>query len=201
MGAADGARAVHPGHHAGTRRGAGAAQAGEYPGPDGRRPRGRADREIQRPVHHGLDLRPALGADPAATAGWRAGRGGAAQAPGDRHDVPVRRLAGRVRAVAVRHRRAVHAQPGARHPPPGPVGGGVRHGPRRAADPPRRRVGGASGRRRVQPHAGAHPPLPGAADRDAGRRVARSAHAADPAAPGAGDAAADRGTAARTWPK
>ncbi len=55
-------------------------------------------------------------------------------------------------------------------------------------------VGGASGRRRVQPHAGTHPPLPGATDRDAGRRVARSAHAADPAAAGAGDAAAHRGT-------
>ena len=49
---------------------------------------------------------------------------------------------------------------------------------------------------RVQSHAGAHSPLPGAAHRDAGRRLARSAHAADPAAAGAGDDAGARGAAA-----
>ena len=60
---------------------------------------------------------------------------------------------------------------------------------------PEGRDRGAPGRRRIQPHAGAYPPLPGATDRDAGRRVARPAHAADPAAPGLGDAAAYRGVA------
>ena len=85
--------------------------------------------QIRHAFHHGLDVRPPLRADPPAIAGWCAGCGGAAQAPGDRHHLPVRRLAGWVRLVPVLHRRAVHAQPGARNPPSGPVGGGVRHGP------------------------------------------------------------------------
>ena len=71
---------------------------------------------------------------------------------------------------------------------PGPIRAGRRHR-------------GAPGGRRVQPHAGAHPPLPAAAHRDAGRRVARPAHAADPAAAGAGDAAGRRGAARRTSPR
>ena len=48
---------------------------------------------------------------------------------------------------------------------------------------------GAAGRHRVQPHAGAHPPLPSAAHGNAGGRLARPAHAAHPPAPRAGDAA------------
>ena len=75
-------------------------------------------------------------------------------------------------------------------------GRGVRHGPRYRPDQAGGRHRGAPGRDRVQPDAGTHPPLPGAADRDAGRRVARPAHAADPAAAGAGDDAAARGAAA-----
>ncbi len=160
-----------------------------------------ADREVQRPFTMDWTSDPRSVLIRLQLAGRRAGCGGAAQAACHRHAVPVRRLAGRLRAVAVRHRRVVHAQPGARDPPAGSFGGGVRHGPRRAADPSRRRGRSPSGRRRIQPHAGTHPPLPGAADGDAGGRVARSAHAADPPAAGAGDAAAHRGTRARTWPK
>ena len=54
----------------------------------------------------------------------------AAQAAVYRHDLSVRGLGGRHRAAAVRHRRDVHAQPGARDPPPGERGRGVRHRPR-----------------------------------------------------------------------
>ena len=111
----------------------------------------------------------------------------------------VRGLGGRHRAAAVRHRGVVHAQPGARHPPPRRRRRGVRHGPRPRPDQARGRDRGAAGRHRLQPHAGAHPPLPAAAHRDAGRRLARPAHAADPAAPRAGHAAGQRGARGRTW--
>ncbi len=49
---------------------------------------------------------------------------------------------------------------------------------------------GPPGRHRLQPHAGAHPPLSVATHRDAGRRVARPAHAADPPEARSGHAAA-----------
>ena len=115
-------------------------------------------------------------------------------------DLSVRAVAGRHRAAAVRHRRPVHAQPGAGDPPAGRGGGGVRHGPRR-----RRRSGRRAPPRSARPRPPStacrtHPPLPGAADRDAGRRVARPAHAADPAAAGAGDAAARPRNCGRTSP-
>ena len=69
-------------------------------------------------------------------------------------------------------------------------GRGIRHGARYRADQAGGRHRGASGRDGLQSDAGARPPLPGAADRDAGRRLARSAHAADASAPGVGDDAA-----------
>ena len=51
-------------------------------------------------------------------------------------------------------------------------GGGVRSGPRHAADPARGRHRSAPGRRRVQPDAGPDQALPGATHRNARRRFA-----------------------------
>ena len=60
-----------------------------------------------------------------AVAGRRAARQRASQAAVCRHDLHLRRLDRRHGDGAVRHRRAVHAQPGAGDPPPGQGGRGV----------------------------------------------------------------------------
>ena len=133
-------------------------------------------------------------------AGGGPGGGGAAQAPVRHQHLPVRAVDRRDGGAAVRRRDAVPAHPGPRHQPPGRGRRGIRARARRCADQAGGRGRGAAGRHGLQPDAGPHRPLPGAADGDAGRRVARPAHPADPAAPGAGDAAAARRSCSRTWP-
>ena len=167
----------------------------QHPGPDGRRPRHLAAREGRHAVRRRLAVRQPQRADPRAASGRRAERHRAAQAALRRHDLHLRAVDRRHGDAAVRHRRAVHAQSGARDPAPRERCRGVRHGTRYRTDPAGGRHRGAAGGDRVQSDAGARAPLPGAADRDAGRRLARPAHAADPAASGAGDAAGARRTA------
>ena len=138
---------------------------------------------------------PGVGADPRAAAGRRAGRPGAAQAAG--HSAPstcsslwlvgTALLLFGIAALFMRNqvrgirRLAVAAEAFGMGRDPGPIR------PEGAVEVRQRR-------RRLQPDAGAHPPLPAAAHRNAGRRVARSAHAADPPAPRARHAAGARGT-------
>ena len=77
--------------------------------------------------------RPAQRDHARAAARRRAARGGAAQAALHRHALPLRHLAGRRVAAALLRRRAVHEEPGARHPPAGRGRGSLRPGPRRPA--------------------------------------------------------------------
>ena len=107
-------------------------QVGQYPRPDGRRPDRGAEGGLHRPFTTDWV------SDPHSVLIHLQMPDGVLTVVAPRKRLytgtiyPVRRLGGRHRAAAVRDRRAVHAQPGARHPPPGRGRRGVRP---RAATP------------------------------------------------------------------